>query len=131
MPSSAPPTTDIYTLSLHDALPILPGIRGRPRAHRCGERRPVMIEWKGERYYRITEVAALLGRKRSSVYALCRKGTLPVRMVAGIRLVAESDLDAAFGEPVPGPPPAERTPGQRRRASEVAKKRLRAMGVKV
>src|SRR5207248_10767731 len=40
--STAPPTTDIYTLSLHDALPISQEHRGR-RGHECDEpaRHPV------------------------------------------------------------------------------------------
>src|SRR2546429_1219489 len=29
-------TTEIYTLSLHDALPICPGRNGAPAAHSCG-----------------------------------------------------------------------------------------------
>src|SRR5207302_8523258 len=33
---NAPPTTDIYTLSLHDALPIFPGLAGQGSRPRSG-----------------------------------------------------------------------------------------------
>src|SRR5207249_9224591 len=41
-----PATTDIYTLSLHDALPISPGARGGVRAPRSLRARPFQNSWR-------------------------------------------------------------------------------------
>src|SRR5690349_23978688 len=61
-------TTEIYTLSLHDALPILSGFRGRPgecdRAGRCTPRRGRSEEHTSELQSRRDLVCRLLLEKK-------------------------------------------------------------------
>ncbi len=86
-----------------------------------------MREWKGERFYLISEVAAIIGRHRTVVHGYVQSGKLRARMIAGRRWIAETDLDAFL---CPEPVGAERmaTPAARERRARKASKRLDAKG---
>lgn len=79
-----------------------------------------MIEWKGEKLYLVREVAEIVQRSIPQVHAWIVAGKLQARDVAGVRYIAESEIDRLLGVAVEVAPPV---PKRRERAKATARAR--------
>jgi hypothetical protein len=87
-----------------------------------------VIEWQGEAYYRVREVAAVLGKSVQAVGDDIRTGRLRAVLVANVRHVTGTEMDRFLGGVVETTGPVIRQTMQSKRRAEAAMKHLERRG---
>lgn len=90
-----------------------------------------MIEFNGEKLYRVRDLPPILGKKTTQIYADLQAGKLQGRDVLGILHVPESEIERALGIGVRQPDARTPEPSNRTKTSaqKRAEERMRKAGL--